>query len=1631
MNERNKKIIILTIATAMIFSGIGLASFQALSQWEPINKVSAKELTPATFYTSTTQATVPILHYETTHQYVGKCYYIVTTHKFYDEGQEITLNLYANYSGTASICGKQKAVLGFGIPYAEENCPTNNYFFFTPNSQGTSGYYNNTTGTQTTGNIPFFFQSSSQNPHCPTVNITVNTDPTTSITLSQETIDVNQQITLTANVNGGSNPYYYSWSESGASGTFSSTTAQNPTWTASGSGTADFTLTMTDSAGYKTTSTATVTVDPELSISQYAFFFTNPSGDIEGDTTQIDAGGNYGMSSTATGGSGSYTLYWDIYQGSTLITSSSWEGSSAQTGTNEGGANHFSTLSQGTYTAEWYTTDSNGYTTSPVTETITVNADPTASISIAPSQTDVNNALTISGSISGGTGPYSWQIYTSSGTAISGADGSTSGTTFSYTMASSNYEASGDYSYYAIITDADYMTYQTNTASSTINSDPTATINANVSQTDVNMPISLTSDPSAGTQPYVYQWSIGSTVIGTSEDITWSTGTAGTYTITYTLTDHVQETYTTSLTVTINPNPTVSIISSENPTDTGNALTFTANPSGGTGTNTTTWYISGTEETTGNTMTWTPSASGTYEIEAVTTDSEGHKGTAYLNETVNTDPQTSIKESRGSTDVGEYIIFNPDTTGGTSPYVYTWEVNNETFEETTLNYTFTASGTYIIHLNGKDYNGNTFTAQTTVIINPLPQVTITSEYKQPETNLNNTLTSQISGGTGPFTYAWSINGAYAGNTSSIIMNEASKGTYTAELEITDNTGKTAYYNLSITVIQDPSSRIEGPSQWDVNKALTLIGNATYGSEPYNYYWLINGINTTSGLFFSYTFDTTGTYNITLITQDSEGIKATTYQTETINALPTGEISGGINETDAGQSVTLTADINGGSNPFNIQWYLNGAYAGQGTQTTITTREGTNNISMVYIDATGTEGRAYKNIIANGPINTVIHAEETTTETNIPDIFSINTTGGTGPFTYSWKIGSTTGTGTEINYTFTASGTYVIQVNTTDSRGEKETSYTTVTVVNSPKAIIYGYRNIDMGQQEHLTSGSTGGISPFTYEWIINGHEYTGTAINPYLNTTGTYSIQLIVTDSNQIQSSTTVNVTVFSDPHISINMPTNPVTGQLTTITANVTGGQGPYTLYWIWASANTNTGTTVQHAFTEGGIRTFTVEATDSNGYTTTIHQYANVSLNVHISATEPTGYGPLSETFYSSIIGGSQYSYNWILGNGNTSVSTNPMQTYQTGNYTVTLKVEANNGATGTASVKIEAKPQPFYITSNVTNPYIYQKIQYKLVPNWDSPANYTAVWLFPNGQTFQGNEVNYSYPAYNQFNTITVTIDNNTVLDYTTEMIPATPQPSFTIPKEIATGSIITLSGNLTDPDSTASLWSWTINNSNNTGQNVFYQFNKAGNYTITLTVTDHLGATGSVTHTMQVVTPETTTTIVLTATIGSTTGSVTPLNITAISPNKITSVEVLVNDVPQNTTMTTEKNETYLFTANLNQKGLQAGTYEIQIIAFNNLSQSNSIEKSWTITGAYSGTNIFTEIVNSVGGPTGLIVLASALATITGLFVTLRDDHEETIDLNGAILKGKKNGALRVIKMAKNKMTAKKWKKGGGI
>lgn len=925
-----------------------------------------------------------------------------------------------------------------------------------------------------------------------------------------------------------------------------------------------------------------IITDENGCINMSAAVITQPSAALNTAITSQSAvscfGGNNGsIDLTINGGSAPYTINWS-------------NGSSAE--------DQFS-LAAGNYTVT--VTDTKGCTVSNAALTI---SGPAAELHAAlNSSVNVSCFSGTNGSLnlntSGGTSPYSYNW--SNGATTSSAGSLSAG------------------SYTVTVTDDNGCTQVLNGL--TVAQPPAPLAASATSQNAVscfggsNGSINL--GVSGGTATYTYQWSNGAT----TQNLTGLQ--AGTYTATITDANGCTE-VATGISISQPAAALSSAVASTNNVScnggtNGNLL---LNVSGGTAPYNFQWSNAATTQNLNNVI------SGNYAV--TITDSKGC--TTAKSGLIISQPAAVLAGNVASSNEvscfgGNNGAINLTVTGGTSPYTYAW--NNGAQSQ---NISGLATGIYAVSIT--DANGCTTAVSGVAVTQPAASLAGTVSSITPVScfgNSTGSISLNVSGGTAPYTYAWS-NGATVQNISGIVS-----GTY--NVSVTDQNGCTDF--VSGILIEQPAAVLNANvlASTDAscygNNTGSILLNVNGGTAPYQYTWsngthLQNLLNATAGTYaVSITDDNGCTFNISgqTISQPAAPLNGSVSQSTNVSCYG--------NNTGA-----ITLAVNGGTAPYSYQW-------SNGAVTQSLTNIAAGNYAVTVTDNNGcTVGVAAVSIsqpaaALNGTASTT---QNVSCNSGANGTINLTVTGGTSPYAYQWSNGATT---QDLNSLF--SGTYAVSI--TDSQGCQFAASATVsqpagalsTAINVAQQVdCYGNNN------GSIVLSAAGGTAPYAFQWS-NGEtiqNISGLAAGSYMAT---------ITDANGCINMASA---IVGQPAAALSAGTS-ATGDVNcfggtngAISLQVNGGTTPYQFVW-------SNGETVQD-ITNLTSGTYTVSVTDLNGCKTIVPgiiiSQPAAALNGNISATTAVNCFSGNDGAISITVNGgtAPYAYQWSNG-ANTPVITN----------------------------------------------------------------------------------------------------------------------------------------------------------------------------------------------------------------------------------------------------------------------------------------------------------------------------------------------------------------------------------------
>jgi DNA-binding beta-propeller fold protein YncE/PKD repeat protein len=307
----------------------------------------------------------------------------------------------------------------------------------------------------------------------------------------------------------------------------------------------------------------------------------------------------------------------------------------------------------------------------------------------------------------------------------------------------------------------------------------------------------------------------------------------GSYTINVTVTDTLGITTSAQTVLSVSPPFTINLAldgGTSTEVDLGSSMNGSATAMGGTAPYNFTWAFGDSNSETGGRVSHSYSTVGTYLVTVTATDSGGgiSSGTGMV--TVEPLPiSTASASPSNDTDVNLPIDFAADVTGGAYPMNASWTFGDGfSANGTSVTHAYSSSGIFFANFHYRDSSGRTANSVVMVTVNAaLSATTIiaaTSAGSSPTAGSAIQFTTEIAGGTEPYTVVWGFDdGSYAQGISTQHTYGAA-GTYTVSLSIEDAVG--AHWNTTQTLVVTSSSSSSGfGTNFDEGLLLGLVVGA--------------------------------------------------------------------------------------------------------------------------------------------------------------------------------------------------------------------------------------------------------------------------------------------------------------------------------------------------------------------------------------------------------------------------------------------------------------------------------------------------------------------------------------------------------------------------------------------------------------------------------------------------------------------------------------------------------------------------------------------------------------------------------------------------------------------------------------
>ncbi|MCB9188359.1 MAG: gliding motility-associated C-terminal domain-containing protein [Flavobacteriales bacterium] len=641
--------------------------------------------------------------------------------------------------------------------------------------------------------------------------------------------------------------------------------------------------------------------------------------------------------------------------------------------------------------------------------------------------------------------------------------------------------------------------------------------------------------------------------------------------------------------------------------------------------------------------------------------------------------------------------------GGSTGISYIWSTSSGGASiGTSSTLTVNAAGTYFLLVTETSSGCSDETSIVISVDSNIPTAIVTNNVPLTCDSLTITLDGSTSTGSN-LSYSWEdSNPSIIGSTSSVLIT--TPGSYT--LTVTDNNNNCSNTAI-VNVTQDittPTVSVVSPLVVDCNNPIvTLDGSSSSQGVNYTYTWSNSGSGTILGTADA-DLDSTSTADTYTLTVENTTNGCTDFADVVVTIDTVSPIADAGTDVNFPCGVTTIALDGTASSGTGITY----DWTGTGNITNGTTDapsvDATGTFTLTVTSTNGCTDSDQVDVIpdSNAPVADA-GADITVTCNDLPWNVTLDGSGSDAGanITYSWT--TTSGTGIVTNPTSDSptvdqEGSYQITVTNTDNNCTATATVNVITDTVAPVADLSGTLSAVITCNSNFVttldaSSSTG--SNLTYSWsTTNGSIATQNNELATVDLDGDYMVT--VTADNGCTDTDNITVTFDTISPVVVIATPNDIDCSGSPVTLDATGSTGS-NVSFLWDDNTTNSTTTVSTA------GTYSVTVTNDNGCSST----GNVTVSdapgpiADISANPSSGNIPLEVDFINNSTG-SNLSYAWDFGDGNSSTVGTPTNTYtETGEYIAILVVTDDNGCSDSDSTIIIVEGESVLIIPNIFSP------------------------------------------------------------------------------------------------------------------------------------------------------------------------------------------------------------------------------------------------------------------------------------------------------------------------------------------
>jgi PKD repeat protein len=358
----------------------------------------------------------------------------------------------------------------------------------------------------------------------------------------------------------------------------------------------------------------------------------------------------------------------------------------------------------------------------------------------------------------------------------------------------------------------------------------------------------------------------------------------------------------------------------------------------------------------------------------------------------------------------------------------------------------------------------------------------------PETGRQLTFTSSASGGVAPYSFSWSFGDGSVATGNPSTHSYASLGSYAVVLIVWDANGDAANSSQTVTVADAPTvSFTYHQASPETSSPVTFSANTTAGVGPFTFGWSFGDSGLSMVNPASHTYSTPGSFTVTLIATDSNGVNASSSQIIVVAPTFTVGFANSPASPEADQPATFTVTESGGVGNVSFTWaFGDNSSSNENPAMHTYTTSGSFLVSVTATDADGVSTTSDQTVTVAASLGASLTFSPSSPHAGDNISFIASASGGIQPYNYSWSFGdSTTGSGSPVSHIYQSDGSYTVALTVTDANNQTANTNETITVKHRDESC-HAHADCvwNIFQTVNFNAIESSGAALYIFNWIF-------------------------------------------------------------------------------------------------------------------------------------------------------------------------------------------------------------------------------------------------------------------------------------------------------------------------------------------------------------------------------------------------------------------------------------------------------------------------------------------------------------------------------------------------------------------